>query len=138
MLGYGRRDLLTLGVVDNFKSSSSSYTGADLISKPKLKPAPAGSPAALRERGSIVVSDGSGFDFTKGAAAPVGRNAASAPSSVLSSPAPLSSANYLRRSTKNNQTSQSLREVFQYENINNVWNAPKNNNNNAATTTTTQ
>jgi len=127
VLGYGRSDLPTGGVVDNFRPAP--YTGEDLLSKPKLRPPPAGSVAARRALGQVSLEDGSGNVGFGRRGDPAGVNVAAAgasPAGASSSRIGTAHARDAppamsgRRSNRGNTTSSELRDAFNYNSVN-VW-----------------
>lgn len=132
VLGYGRSDLPCGGVVDNFRPAP--YTGEDLLSKPKLRPPPAGSVAARRALGQVSLEDGSGSVGFGRRGDPAGVNIATPAAAGVNSSrigtahardAPPAMSG--RRSNRGNTTSSELRDAFNYNSVS-VWN----NRNNAA------
>lgn len=112
LLGYGRSDLTTYGVVDNFRAMN-TYTDNDLISRPKLKPAPRDIPAAHPPGGGLVLEDGSGY----------GRRSAAAlnPSRLNTSQGAVVGAPPPRKVNRSNQTSSAFADAFKYDHVD-TWN----------------
>lgn len=108
VIGYGRADLATWGVSDNFKPDGAAYDKSSLISRPKLKPAPQEVQAAQRRGGGVQLTDGSA-----GLAGSGGFGTRGSASGATASIAPLPG----RRANRSNQTSSALAQVFQYENV---------------------
>lgn len=102
LLGFGRSDLPTEGVVDNFKSHP--YTDSDIISRPKLKPPPANILAAQSAGGGFTIEDGSGY----------GRSLRASSAGVHST-TPIRT--FQPRSNRSNQTSAALAEAFHYQSV---------------------
>lgn len=104
VLGFGRADLPTEGVVDNFRRVG--YGENDLISKPKLKPPPPGLAAA--RVGNLQLHDGSGFGL-KSAGLSASRLSSDRPAQGPPSPQ--------RRANRSNQTSSALADAFKYDHV---------------------
>jgi hypothetical protein len=118
VLGYGRGDLPTGGVVDCFRQLA-PYSGADLLSKPKLKPPPPDSLAALRSVGQLRIEDGSaqyGRRAGRGGGAH-GRDGSVDPASLSGRAGeypPMNGSGSGRRPNRSNRTSAGMSEAFSY------------------------
>jgi len=117
VLGFGRADLPTGGVVDVFRALP-PYTKDDLTSKPKMKPPPADSLAAQRSIGQLRIEDGSAQYGRR--AGMHGRGDSVDPASMAGRAGawpPVGGPASGRRANRGNRTSSGMAEAFSYTQV---------------------